>query len=560
MEGNELNPGASPGLVGQLLERIAGAVRADRATLSRLDGDVVVMEGGFDAGGASVERGSRWHITATEFRRLIEEAEPLVQRWDAASLPMPFRDQLHAVRHTAVVPLVHEGKVVGTIAASRRQDRPFDAADVSRLRELGNIAVLVVQNSILVDQAQAADSELRTSEERFRLLVEGVKDYAIFMLDPSGHITSWNQGAERIKGYRAEEVIGRHFSLFYREEDATAGVPIRGLKIAEQEGRFEAEGWRQRKDGSLFWANVIITALRDDAGNLRGFAKVTRDITERKRTQDQLLEFERREAARFRELAEQMANLERAKSEFLKLASHELRTPVSLIHGYLSLFDDGDLGQLNDNGKRAIALLRNQAQELILLIEQMLEAARLEQGTVTVDLQRIDLRDSAADAVAWARDIATPGHELALEMPAEAVPVLADRRRLSTILRSLLDNAVKYSPAGGRILCEVRPDATGGQLRVTDDGLGLEPEQLDHLFRPFGRIVTDNTADIGGAGLGLYLARELARLQGGDITADSTNRNGSNFTLTMPSSRALSRNSLPSRPQVRTDPETAAAR
>lgn len=534
------------------------AVGADRATLSRLDGDVVVMEGGFDAGGASVERGSRWNITAAEFRRLIEDAEPLVQRWDAASLPLPFRDQLHAVRHTAVIPLVHEGRVVGTIAASRRQDRPFDAADVSRLRELGNIAVLALQNSILVDQAQAAGSELRTSEERFRLLVEGVKDYAIFMLDPSGRITSWNQGAERIKGYRADEVIGRHFSLFYRKEDAAE--PMRGLKIAEQQGRFEAEGWRQRKDGSLFWANVIITALRDEAGNLRGFAKVTRDITERKRTQDQLLEFERREAARFRELAEQMANLERAKSEFLKLASHELRTPVSLIHGYLSLFDDGDLGQLTDKGKRAIALLQNQAQELILLIEQMLEAARLEQGTVTVDLQQIDLRNSAASAVAWARDIATTDHELALELPEEAVPVLADRRRLSTILRSLLDNAVKYSPAGGRILCEVRTDAAGGQLRVTDDGLGLEPEQLDYLFRPFGRIVTDNTADIGGAGLGLYLARELARLQGGDITADSNNGKGSTFTLTIPSSRGRSLNSVPLAPQGRTDRETAVAR
>jgi PAS domain S-box-containing protein len=532
-----------PALVDSILERIAAAVNADRATLSRVDGDAVVIEGGFDRAGASLDRGSRWQITSPAFRRLVEHAEPLVQTYDAVTLPSPLRDQLGGVRHTATVPLLSEDRVIGAIAASRRDDRPFDAADVTTLRQLGNTAVLALRNSMLADLAQAAHSELRTSEERFRLLVEGVKDYAIFMLNPAGQVTSWNQGAERIKGYRTEEIIGHHFSIFYRDEDVAAGEPARALSTAQEQGRFEAEGWRRRKDGSLFWANVVITALRDERDRLRGFAKVTRDITERKRIQDQLLESERREAARFRELADQVAKLERAKSEFLKLASHELRTPVSLIHGYLSLFEEGDLGELNLIGKRAVSVLTTQVRELTFLIEQMLEAARLEQGSVKLDLEHIDLRDIAERAVDWARGLANEGHALALSLPDHQVLVSADRGRLSTVVRSLLDNAIKYSPEGGQIVVEVHADLATAYVVIKDDGLGIDPDQLDHLFRPFGRIVTDRTADIGGAGLGLYLARELVRLQGGDITADSNHSHGSTFTLAVPlASQTISRN------------------
>ncbi|HYY46848.1 MAG TPA: PAS domain S-box protein [Candidatus Angelobacter sp.] len=524
----------APALVDQLLERIAAAVHADRATLSRIDGDSVVIEGGFDADGASIMRGSRWQITAPEFQRLVVDAEPSLHTYDPATLPSPFREQLGGVRHTATVPVVLDGKVVGAIAAHRRRDRPFDSSDLTALRDLGNIAVLALENSMLRDQAQQADSQARSSEQRFRLLVESVKDYAIFMLDPAGRVISWNRGAERIKGYRAEEIVGRHFSIFYRPEDAAAGEPARGLAAALKEGRFEAEGWRLRKDGTPFWANVVITALRDSAGRLQGYAKVTRDITERKRIQDQLLDAERREAARFRELAEQLAGLERAKSEFLKLASHELRTPVSLLQGYLSLFEEGDLGALNAVGKRAVEVMRTQAGELTFLIEQMLEAARLEQGTVTLQLEVVDLREVASQAVDWVRRLARADHEVALLIPNHPVHAVVDRRRMSTVLRSLLDNAVKYSPEGGKIVCEVRDEAGWAKVNVLDQGLGIQSEQREQLFRPFGRVVTTDTADIGGAGLDLYLARELSRLQGGDLAAKSDQERGSVFTLSLP--------------------------
>jgi PAS domain S-box-containing protein len=524
----------APTLVEQLLERIAAAVVADRATLTRIDGDSVVIEGTVDLRGSTTPAGSRWLITDPDFRRFLERREARIQAYDLSALPEPFRAQLADVRHTATVPLLHDGELLGTIAVSRRHEHPFNANDLATLTELSNIIVLVLQNSMLVDRAKKADTNLQTSEERFRLLVEGVKDYAIFMLDPTGRITSWNAGAERIKGYRAEEIIGKHFSVFYPPDDVAAGVPMRGLREAERVGRFEAEGWRLRKDGTRFWASVVITALRDETGQLRGFGKVTRDITERKRIQDQLLEAERREAARFHELADQLASLERTKSEFLKLASHELRTPISVIRGYLSLFAEGDLGVLNHRGERALAVMKSQARELTFLVGQMLEAARLQQGQVRVAAEHLDLREVAAKAVGWAQELASLDHQLVMSVPDAPVPVSADLERTSTILQSLLDNAVKFSPKGGQITCEVVADSGWARVNIADAGLGIDPEQRDLLFHPFGRVVTVDTADIGGAGLGLYLARELARLQGGDITVEPDRGRGSTFSLRLP--------------------------
>ena len=499
-----------------------------------MDGDSAVIEGSFDVTGVSAVPGSRWPITSADFRRKLEDARPVVETYDASTLPSPFREQLAGVRHMATVPLRFDRDVLGTIVVSRRQDPPFEARDLATLEELGHIAVLALHNAVLVDQARKSDTQFRASEERFRLLVDSVKDYAIFMLDPRGYITTWNQGAERIKGYRAAEIIGRHFSIFYPAEDVAAGVPARGLATALQEDRFEAEGWRVRKDGSRFWASVVITALKDQANQLRGFAKVTRDITERKRIQDQLLESERREVARLRELADRMASLERSKSEFLKLASHELRTPASILTGYLSLFAEGDLGALNDLGQRAVSIMKGQARELTLLIGQMLEAARMQQGNLSLNLETFDLRKVAAKAAGWAKELATVDHQITVTLPPDPIGVTADRERILTILQSLLENAVKYSPKGGEVTLTATVDSGRALVQIADAGLGMHREQLERLFHPFGRIVTDETADIGGAGLGLYIAQELARLQGGQITVDSDRGRGSTFKLSLP--------------------------
>lgn len=536
---------ASPGLrpfVDQLLESIAAVVGADRATLCRIEGDTVIVEGSFDAVGVAAEPGRPWPITSEDVRALIEERKPLLRDLKPATLPSPFREQLAGTRQMVMVPLLFEGTVVATVTVSRRRRKRFREADLDTLRELGKVAVTALRNAVRLAEAEAVAEELRTSEERFRLLVEGVRDYAIFMLDPEGHVTSWNQGAERIKGYSEDEIIGRHFSTFYPPEDVAGGKPARALATAQNEGRYLEEGWRMRKDGSRFLASVTITALHDEAGRLRGFAKVTRDITERQRIQDQLLEAERREAEKFRELAERMQRLEEMKSALLNLASHELRTPVSLMRGYISLLEEGSLGDLNENGRQAVTVLRRQAVGLNVLVGQMLEAARLEAGSVQLRRQEVDLRVPAAEAVEWARELAGAEHQLRLAIPDRPVRVVADAEGLRTILHNLLDNAIKYSPEGGPVVCEVLEESGHGRVRVTDFGLGIDVSHLDQLFSRFGRVVDRDNAAIPGAGLGLYEARELARLQGGDIGAESSPGRGSTFVFSLPLARAASVN------------------
>ena len=284
-------------------------------------------------------------------------------------------------------------------------------------------------------------------------------------------------------------------------------------------------------------ASVVITAIHDESGQLRGFAKVTRDITEKRRLQDKLLRAQKREAARFRELADQMAVLERTKSQFLDLASHELRTPVALIRGYLSLFEEGVLGELNEDGRGAVSVLNTQALQLHFLINQMLQAAGLQSRSIGLEEEDFDLRELAETVAAEVREIAAGDFEVALSVPSDPVPVRADRAWLSTILHNLLDNAVKYSPIGGSIDFELSTDGDRALVRVQDEGPGLDQDQLSQLFQVFGRVVSPESAAIRGAGLGLYLARELARLHDGDVIVESKVGAGSTFVLVLPLSK-----------------------
>ena len=373
---------------------------------------------------------------------------------------------------------------------------------------------------------------LRVVEDSFHLLVSGVRDYAIFMLDPSGRIVTWNEGAERIKGYREDEVLGRHFSLFYSPADVAAGRPGAGLATARREGRFEDEGWRMRKDGSRFWANVVITALRDETGRLRGFGKVTRDITERKAAEERRAEEQRREAGQLREHADRMVRLEKAKSDFLNLASHELRGPLAVLTGYVSMFRDHTLS--GDDLPGVLPVLSAKLQEMEFLVQQLLDTARMEEDRLALHPESFDLRGAVERVAARFRLAADPKHPLVVSGPDAPVPVVADRGRVETVIANLVDNAIKYSPAGGRVLCTVTALDRAATVTVEDTGVGIAQDAIEHLFTRFGRIVTPETSHISGTGLGLYLSREIARRHGGDIRVESRPGRGSRFTLTLP--------------------------
>ncbi|HET7689180.1 MAG TPA: PAS domain S-box protein [Nocardioidaceae bacterium] len=368
-------------------------------------------------------------------------------------------------------------------------------------------------------------AELHRSEERFRLLVEAVEDYAIFMLDPAGVIVSWNSGAERIKGYSASEIIGRHFRVFYPEDKQEEAYPEYELVQALADGHFEEEGWRVRKDGSLMWANVLITAVHDNEGHHIGFAKVTRDITERRLQQE---ERERRSA----ELAvanDQLAQVARERTDFLAVTAHELRTPVNVISGSattLSRYWD-DLGK--DEANTLLATIADSAARLNRLLNDLLTASKIESGGVDLRLAPVPLRTLLEDRVAAARVSHAEAPELVVE---DDLVVEADRDRLAQVIDNLVQNAYRHGRPPVRIeLCE-RGDSVEILVADAGDGVPAGSEQ-----RIFDRYVT------GGArttGLGLYIVRELARAHHGDAWWRNDDSGAAGFVIRLPRSQPTS--------------------
>jgi signal transduction histidine kinase len=233
-------------------------------------------------------------------------------------------------------------------------------------------------------------------------------------------------------------------------------------------------------------------------------------------------------------LTERIAALERTKTEFLNLASHELRGPITVIRGYLSMLERGSLGEIPEGARKALPVLAAKADEMNALVEQMIEAARLEEGRLELSPRRADLRDVARAAIEMAEPFTDVAHALVFESPDIEIPVMIDVDRIGTVIGNLLTNAIKYSPAGGPVTLKVSTDDHVAKITVTDTGVGIPADRFDRLFTRFGRIVTPETSHIPGTGLGLYLSRELARLHGGDITATSVLGKGSTFVLAVP--------------------------
>ena len=366
----------------------------------------------------------------------------------------------------------------------------------------------------------------REDDALYRLLVESLRDYAIFALDATGRVVSWNPGAERFKGYRAHEIIGRHFSTFYPPDDIAAGKPEWELEVAARDGRFEDEGWRLRKDGTRFWANVVITALRAPDGTLLGFAKITRDLTERRLAEDRAID-DARKVAKSEE-----AN--RTKSEFLAAMSHELRTPLNAIGGYADLLLVGVGGEISDQQRQYLTRIRGSQQHLLAIINDLLNFSRVESGQLVYDIGPTPL----CDVLEMVTPMIIPQanakglhvvHPIGVDVIARA-----DMPKVEQILINLLSNAVKFTPPGGRIELSCQRVGDRVALLVLDTGIGIPPGDLESIFEPVVQVGRSLTSPHEGTGLGLAISRDLAKAMHGELLVESRLGEGSRFTLWLP--------------------------
>ncbi len=375
-----------------------------------------------------------------------------------------------------------------------------------------------------ITERKAVEEEHRRSEEQLRLLIESVQDCAIFMLDSNGHVMTWNPGAERIKQYRADEIIGRHFETFYTATDRGEGLPDRLLAEAEAKSHVHTQGLRVRKDGSKFRAETIITAVRDENGNLYGFSKMTRDITKQIRQRDAT------EKAR---VAAEMSNKE--KDRFLALLSHELRTPLTpvlALVGYLAK----QTSTLPRELRGEMEMIRRNVELEARLIDDLLDVTRIASGKLELALEVTDAHAAIRDAFdICAQNIKTKKLEVRLDLKASAHQVLADPVRLHQVFWNLISNAVKFTPPGKRI--SIRSRNEGGKqfvFEVEDNGIGIEVEALPHIFDAFEQGDRSITREFGGLGLGLAITEALVDSHHGRLEAFSEGRNaGAKFRLAL---------------------------
>ncbi|PYQ12967.1 MAG: hypothetical protein DMF80_16445 [Acidobacteria bacterium] len=370
----------------------------------------------------------------------------------------------------------------------------------------------------------------RHSEARFRVLVEAIKDYAICLLDSEGRIVSWSAGAEAIHGYAAEEILGRPFSLFHLREPGS--TPEQALRQAATEGRFEDEGWRLRRDGSRFWANTVITPIHDEGGPLRGFAKITRDLTEKKRAEEEIAwlnaDLERR-------VRERTAELEAANAEmeaFAYSVSHDLRAPLRAIDGFSQALTEDCQDRLEPSAVDHLRRIRAAARRMAELIDGLLDLSRV---------SRAEIRRQEVDLSGMARQVADGLQRTAPQRRvewaiADGLTVTGDPRLLRLVLDNLLENAWKFTGGrpSGRIEVGARSNGDGPAYFVADDGAGFDMAYAGKLFGAFQRLHSER--EFEGTGIGLATVRRVVNRHGGRIWAEAEVGRGATFFFTLPAS------------------------
>jgi PAS domain S-box-containing protein len=368
-----------------------------------------------------------------------------------------------------------------------------------------------------------SSTALHESAEQFHILVDSVEEYAIYLLDPSGNVITWNTGAEKIKGYSAEEIIGKNFASFYTADDVAAGKPERNLREACRRGYVRDQGLRVRKDGSTFEAEVVITALYDETGKIRGFSKVIRDITDQIRSR----EFEAEK------IAAQKAS--KAKDDFLAALSHELRTPLTPALAAATYLQD-NAEKLPPDFAEDVEIIKRNVQLQARLIDDLLDLTRIARGKLHLELEDCDAHTIIENAIETAHSaIAAKQLNVTTELRAKEHRILADCIRLQQVFWNLINNAVKFTSQGGQIIIRTFNDNAGRfHFEIADAGIGIEPQRLASLFQPFEQADPSVNRQFGGLGLGLAISKRLVDLHSGRIEAESRGRSfGATFKVTL---------------------------
>ena len=364
---------------------------------------------------------------------------------------------------------------------------------------------------------------LHETVEQFHILVDSVEEYAIYLLDPTGNVITWNTGAEKIKGYSADEIIGKNFASFYTADEVAAGKPQRNLREASRRGSIRDQGLRVRKDGSTFEAEVVITALRDEGGELRGFSKVTRDITDQIRSR----EFEAEK------IAAQKAS--KAKDDFLAALSHELRTPLTpALAAATYLQDQAD--KFPPEFAEDVAIIKRNVQLQARLIDDLLDLTRIARGMLHLELEDCNAHKIIENALEMAKStLAAKQLNVSTGLEAKQYHILADCIRLQQVFWNLINNAVKFTPQNGQITLRTFNDKDGCfHFEIADTGIGIEPQRLASLFQPFEQADPSVSRQFGGLGLGLAISKRLIDLHHGKIEAESRGRSfGATFKVTL---------------------------
>jgi PAS domain S-box-containing protein len=392
----------------------------------------------------------------------------------------------------------------------------------SKLRKCDR-QLLAVRQELQAEVAlrQLADAKQQESETNFRYLVETVKDYAIYLLDPQGYIVSWNDGAERIKGYTAEEIIGQHFSRFYVDEDIECGHPDYELILTEAQGRYEEEGWRLRKDGSVFWANVVTIARRDQDSSLKGFCRVIHDVTMRKQAEIEI-----------RNALAQEKELNELKSRFISMTSHEFRTPLSTILSSAELLEYYADKLPPAEKSELFRQIGTATKRMTELLEDVLAIEKAESGKLQFNPATLDLEKFCQNLVAEMQLTAGNNHQIFFTNFGDCKNVFMDEKLLTHILSNLLSNAMKYSPQGGIVKFDLDCNDREAIFQIQDSGIGIPLEDQAKLFESFHRA--RNVGNISGTGLGLFIVKTMVDLHKGKISVNSQVGFGTTFTAIVP--------------------------